>query len=214
MNKAIITVNDESPRYRQRFSAGHELGHWLSDRGKNVFSCSENLLSTEWTNSNREQRANRYAANLLLPDFMFVPRARNQPITFYTVERLADEFQTSLTATAIRLVEYGSYPAMLVCNDKRELRWFVRGIAVPESLWPKKSLSYDSMAIEVLHEKGKRPGPTDVPAGAWFDHPESYRYVIREDSRKITTDLVITLLWWKNEGQILDLLDEEEERES
>jgi hypothetical protein len=87
----------------------------------------------------------------------------------------------------------------------------VRGPAVPEVLWPKQSVSFDSAAIEVLNEKGKRPGPVDVAAGAWFDHPEAYRYVLREDSRKISSDLVITLLWWKDERQILDLQDEEED---
>ena len=33
-DRAIITVDSNSPRERQRFSAGHELGHWMFDRGK------------------------------------------------------------------------------------------------------------------------------------------------------------------------------------
>jgi Zn-dependent peptidase ImmA (M78 family) len=31
-DKAIITVNRNSHRGRRRFSAGHELGHWMNDR--------------------------------------------------------------------------------------------------------------------------------------------------------------------------------------
>lgn len=37
-DRAIITVNANSPRPRQRFSAGHELGHWMRDRRKLAFS--------------------------------------------------------------------------------------------------------------------------------------------------------------------------------
>jgi len=32
--RAIITVNISSQRPRQRFSAAHELGHWMLDRNK------------------------------------------------------------------------------------------------------------------------------------------------------------------------------------
>lgn len=30
-NRAIITIDEDTPRPRQRFSAGHELGHWMRD---------------------------------------------------------------------------------------------------------------------------------------------------------------------------------------
>jgi hypothetical protein len=39
-DKAIITVNSKSIPGRQRFSAGHELGHWMKDRGESAFGCS------------------------------------------------------------------------------------------------------------------------------------------------------------------------------
>lgn len=32
--RAIITIDSNSRVERQRFSAGHELGHWMLDRGK------------------------------------------------------------------------------------------------------------------------------------------------------------------------------------
>ena len=62
---------------------------------------------------NPERRANRYAADLLLPVFMFEPRSKNRDITFETVRDLAREFQVGLTATAIRLVEFGSFRRLL-----------------------------------------------------------------------------------------------------
>ena len=41
--KAIITINNDTDPKRQRFSLGHELGHWVNDRGKNLtYRCDLN----------------------------------------------------------------------------------------------------------------------------------------------------------------------------
>src|SRR5260221_11080213 len=70
-DRAIIPVNSRSPLGRRRFSAGHELGHWLRDRGKVGFACTEQTMNAEWTSINPERGANDYAANLLMPADMF-----------------------------------------------------------------------------------------------------------------------------------------------
>jgi len=70
-DRAIITVNSESPTGRKRFSAGHELGHWMRDRGKVGFSCTEQVMVGEWGLVTTERAANEYAADLLLPAEMF-----------------------------------------------------------------------------------------------------------------------------------------------
>src|SRR5215813_11483377 len=103
-DKAIISVSKAMKRARQRFSVGHELGHWMRDHGTIGFSCSHKDFLTEWSSDNPERRANRYAADLLLPESMFRPLSRNRDITLATAQTLADRFQTSLVATAIRLV--------------------------------------------------------------------------------------------------------------
>src|SRR2546427_1959685 len=74
--RAIITVNGAAPRARQRFSGAHELGHWMCDRGKIAFACTDRSFTREWLDDNPERRANQYAAELLLPQKMFSPRAK------------------------------------------------------------------------------------------------------------------------------------------
>ena len=110
----------------------------MRDAGTIGLGCNpEALIGSGEVNA--ETRANRYASDLLLPKFMFEPRAMECPITFETASSLADVFQTSLTATSIRLIDYGSYPAMLVCSDVQRVRWFWRGAGVPRSLWPQSA---------------------------------------------------------------------------
>lgn len=208
-NRAIITVNASAPVERQRFSAGHELGHWMRDRGKISFSCTATAFAAEWSNENPERRANRYAAELLLPDFMFVPRAKNLEITFVSVRSLAKVFKTSLVATAIRLVELGSFPAMIVCSEPGRRKWFVRGPDVPEVLWPRDEPGRDSVAYDLLRGALQQEAPVDIYADQWISHPNSRQYSLQEDSIRLgTTELVLSLLWWKNEQQLLEI-DEE-----
>ena len=95
-DRAIITVDSRATRGRQRFSAGHVLGHWMRDRGKVAFSCEANKFIEAWDADGPEQRANRYAADLLLPKGIFTAHARGQPPTFSSATALAAKFETSL----------------------------------------------------------------------------------------------------------------------
>lgn len=207
-NRAIITVNKYSLIERQRFSAGHELGHWMRDRNKISFSCEELKLNKEWSQENPEFRANRYAKELLLPELMFAPRAKNKEITFATVRELAKIFNTSLTATAFRLVELGSSPAMLVCCEPGRRCWFFRGGDVPRKLWLRDYPKKDTLAYDLLKGSENVQSPCDVYSDSWFSNPNAHRYGVREDSIKLSSNIVLTLLWWKDERQLLDLEDD------
>jgi IrrE N-terminal-like domain len=201
-DQAIITVNNSSPRERQRFSGAHELGHWMHDRGKVAFACTDHAFAAEWSHDNPERRANRYAADLLLPRPMFSQYARRREMTFATVRDLATRFCTSLTATTIRLVELGSFPAMVVCSELGHRRWFIRGPDIPETLWPRNEVGLQTIARDLAQGAGAAEGPVDVYADGWIDHPDAHRYTVREDSVGITTRLVLSLLWWKDERQL------------
>lgn len=210
--RARIVVNAFSSRQRQRFSAGHELGHWMHDRGKVAFSCEDLIFETEWSDHNPEVRANQYASDLLLPTTMFKPLARNRAMTFETVTDLAITFQTSLTATAFRLVEHGSFPAMLVCNAVGKRKWFLRGPDVPEVLWPRDVPGKDTVAHDVLSGSQTEGGSLDVYADQWVTRQGADAYAVHEDSIRISNGLVLSLLWWKNERQLIEIEAEEERR--
>lgn len=209
-DRAIITINSASPTGRKRFSAGHELGHWMRDRGKVGFSCTEQVMIAEWTAVNAERGANDYAADLLMPPEMFQKASRNMPITFDSVRELADLFKTSLTATAIRLVRLGSFPAMLVCLERSKRKWFIRGDEVPSTVWPLESPKPATVASDVLRGISNTSKATPIQADGWIEHPRSKWYEIIEHSISISPTLILTLLWWKDEKQLLDLSEDED----
>jgi hypothetical protein len=208
--RAIITVNVNSGRGRQRFSGGHELGHWMCDRGQVAFKCDYANYVRGWWAANPETRANRFASDLLLPLPMFQPRARSLPVTFASVRKLADLFEMSLTSTAIRLVEHGGLPSMLVCNGPQKREWFVASPEVKGRLWPLPRPTEGSLALALLNGANEQSGPTDVRCDHWINHPRADQYWIKEDSLRLKEGSVVSLLWWDDEKQLIDLDDYED----
>jgi Zn-dependent peptidase ImmA (M78 family) len=208
---AIITIDVNSSAERRRFSGGHELGHWMRDRGTASFRCDEQVFVREWSVDNPEKRANRFASDLLLPAKMFRPLSEGLPMTFASVQQLADVFKMSLSATAIRLVEYGSYPAMLVCNSAVGREWYVASSTIEKRLWPVDRLDQVTQAAALLNRRAQATGPQDVRADHWIKNFRADRYWIKEDSILWTNQSVLSLIWWEDESQLIDLDNFEEE---
>ena len=207
-DRAIITVNRSPSRGRERFSAAHELAHWLRDAGEVALMCNPESAFGDPAKS-RERRANEYAADLLLPSGMFTQCAGEEPMTLQTAAALAEVFTTSLTATAIRLVEFGSYPAMVIVSDAERIRWFRRGPDVPDSLWPEVP-SERTFAHDIARGATDR-GRGDVYVGEWLSGAME-RHVVHEDSRRLTEGLLISMLWWMDETPLQDIVERDEER--
>lgn len=206
--RAIISVDPATSRGRQRFSIAHELGHWMLHRGKVAYACKEDDFSSPWERrQDSESRANQFAAELLMPRFIFKSAAENREMTFRTVAELAELFQTSMTATALRLVQLGSFPAMVICYGREGRRWFARGFDIPDTIWPHKELSHDTAAFELLFGNIRQARPLPSQASKWFSHRNSFRCSVVEDSIKVAEDCVLTLVWWKDKTQLSELAD-------
>jgi Zn-dependent peptidase ImmA (M78 family) len=214
-HSAIITIDSNSPRGRQRFSAGHELGHWMYDRGKASLSCNEQRFVKDWSKNNPESRANSYASDLLLPVNIFKPMtATLKSIDLTVAAELATRFQMSLTATAIRLVEHGPLPSMLVCYSASGREWFVRNPDVSKSLWPMTKPNRESYAYDLLNGSEESSAEGDVSASAWFEHELAERYPIHEHSIRAAFGDVLSLIWWKDERMLIAIDDYEERQDA
>jgi Zn-dependent peptidase ImmA (M78 family) len=191
-DNAIITINARSSSQRQRFSIGHELGHWEHHRGQQLVCRLEGRQSTLAS----ERLADSYAADLLMPTYLFRPLALQQSmLNFKAVSTLAETFKTSHTATAIRLIESDHSPALLVCHGAQKRKWFVKAPSVPEHWMPKALLDANSSAMEVLY--GMREGdlmPRKIKAEAWFDCWETRGYDIYEQTIRVGDGEVLTIL--------------------
>lgn len=196
---AIITVNQASTHGRKRYSIGHEIGHWIYDQGKGLYLCETKDLNVPWNSRLRtspaEKRANRFAAELLMPREWFREAARDMDITFNTVEALREDFQTSRTSTAIRLVEVGSYLAMLVMFDRKGHRkWYCTSGDFPERMYPCMNIPHDSRAWQDIVNAGQlRSEAIEVDGDLWIDHPRAFEVTVLEQAIRVGENILVMI---------------------
>jgi len=209
-DKAVISIDNRVIDRRKRFSIGHELGHWHHHRGKSFACRTEDIGNYAGINavSEAEKVADKYSANLLLPVYIFTGIAREytQP-TFDTIFSIADVFDVSKTCTAIRYVEHGHFPCMLVCYTQAGRKWFRRNKDVPRKLFPHDQLDHESEAFEVLYGAKGKTKRVMSPGDAWFNWRMADRFEVWEETVQLIEGETLTLLTWKNEK----MLDEAQE---
>ncbi len=191
-NRAVITVNSQATSARRRFSAAHELGHWHYDRGRSLICLSDDINNPKKSFPDPERIADGYAADLLMPEYLFEPMALEiGKVSFQAVETLRTEFQTSITATALRLIEYGPEPAILLCHTVRNRKWFYRSHYIPDRWFPRNDLDPTRYAMDEAECSDRIPISADI----WFDRRGAENYEIYEESRYIPgNDEILTLL--------------------
>jgi hypothetical protein len=195
-DRSIITINSLDKADRQRFSIGHELGHWMHDRGSIGLSCTAATLQRDWNGDNKEARANRFSAGLLMPKSMFQPRIGSRRLDFRIIDKLHKEFDTSITATAIRAVELTETAAMLVFSAKEVRRKFKRSAIVPFDVCPLWDLHQEAFAFDILF--GAAPSMYDarkIAADKWLKHPAARRFDIYEHTLKVREGVISLLSW-------------------
>lgn len=111
LGQAIITVKQDSSARRKRFSIAHELGHWRFHRVKTLVCRVDEYRPRDAQSP--EKVADGYAADLLIPHYLFALRAAAlDRIAFDSIGGLGQAFKTSLTATAIYPVDRNTPCAM------------------------------------------------------------------------------------------------------
>ena len=97
----VILVDRSEPNVRQRFTAAHELGHYVLHRDSVGDRLEDNyLLRSEGMSNRQEVEANKFAAALLMP-MELIHKKMSEGVT--SVGDLARTFAVSQIAMSIRL---------------------------------------------------------------------------------------------------------------
>ncbi|WP_181418588.1 ImmA/IrrE family metallo-endopeptidase [Pseudoroseicyclus aestuarii] len=107
----VITVNSEESPQRRRFTAAHELAHYLLHRdllkhghADRLFGAGARHNATEPFTSGHEVQANKYAADILMPKAAIDRVWQREADNFAEVAR---KFGVSMKAMKIRLNNLG-----------------------------------------------------------------------------------------------------------
>ena len=198
--EAAITVNVHSSHERQRYSLAHELGHWHHHRGQKLFCRGDEQSTWHKGKTDPERTADAYAADLLMPSYLFVPRAETvRRVEIETMRPLAKEFETSLTATVIRFVERGPFPAAVVWYDKdgafgwKRLNHRLMGGNV--RLPPR--VHHDAKAFELLYGTCQASRGSAIRADTWLMEGRFSTHRLIESCVSVL-DGVLVLLWFSD----------------
>lgn len=212
-DRAVITVSSHVTRpQRRRFSVAHELGHLEMHRRKAplILCVDDDLGAWQFGElaKDLEVQANQFAASLLLPDRLIAPRITNAEPSIEHIVKLAEEFDTSLTATAIRYSQLTAEPVFVAFSQGGLVKWF----------WPSRffqelkeelqiyietqvRLSPESLAARVFSKGSSRAEAKQVPASAWLasDQLKPDASVLEQCIPMPRYSAVLSLLWVNEE---------------
>ena len=204
-DRGVIRVRQDIPELgRRRFVIAHELGHLLLDHGSDVLKLCAEEDFLEWSRVQQavENEANEFAAELLMPEEFFRPHCQTGDPSLKLIRRLADEFRTSLTATAIRYVEFSPDSCALLISRNGQIRWNRCSTTFPYWHLRRGDLHHDSYALDCAEGKPVPDRMSQVGATGWLPGLERHtERTVWEQSRVISRQLgvVLSLLWLPEE---------------
>ena len=176
---AIIYNNKIREGGRKNFTLGHELGHFFLHKDRKELQCSMADLTDSGTNRahpmNIEQEANRFAASLLMPSDDFRRSSRGHVSSVLLLSQLAERYQTSLTATAYRMVELANHPlALVIVKEGRVRSWRPNDHMKQTGFWLNKG--------SLVSDTEKSMENVLVDAGTWLDEARAPSWSLKQSS--------------------------------
>jgi hypothetical protein len=198
-NRAIATISPSGNRGRDRFSIGHELGHWSMHRGQSFYCRAENFGHYSQADRLKEKQADEFSSRLLIPTSLLRPMIGNlRVLSFSDLMGFASGFATSEAAMAFRVTLLDHFPVILCCYSAERREWSLPAPAVPSRWKLKEKLDADTLAYDFVRG-GNAAGSGKQSAEAWFENSDADRYEIGEECIPYRSGQVLVLLYLSDE---------------
>jgi len=182
---------------RRRFVVAHELGHLELHKSENQIALCEEAKISEVYDSGTERESNSFATELLMPKALWSNRVDVKKPSLEIVSTLADEFEVSFTAAAIRFAKLCPERCCVVVSRAGVIEWFASG---PDfGHWISRGAKLDpySLAFDYFAKGRVGSQPEAVSASAWLDPTKVGRDddLIEESRPMPSLNAVLSLLW-------------------
>lgn len=196
--KWTIVINSNERLERQRFTICHEIAHIHLNLPTNHEGNSDSGFYTK--RPQNEVFCDIFAAEALLPSDLFRPRVDEAEISFSSVDRLADEFTASLTATGSRFAFLNRAFCAFVLAERRFVRYAARSPSLKEiKAWipngykvPPSSLA--ALGKDLLSTDHRAVDPTE-----WFEDWNRGGTLFEEARYLPQWDQTLSLLWFEED---------------
>ena len=180
---------------RLNFTFFHELTHHLVFEDTPLYVYLEDVVQVDaQIEYEKELLCNVGAAEFLLPRSDFAEKCRHSTPSLNTIAALANEFNSSLTATAVQYAKTTSEPVAILYFEGRHASWVAQSGAMQRlDLALSKGLEMPMRAAAARANREHRQGVRQIQARVWFGES---RATIEEHSWFLSNqEAVLTLLW-------------------
>ncbi len=197
---AVISVRKSIPEQgKKRFVVAHELGHIMlhpTIRQADRFQDGE-VDRLSYRQSGEEREANYFAAELLMPQDLFVPAMRPVDPSFDEIHRLSACFGTTLSAAAIQFVRYSKEPCAFIITKGLGRPWCFTPEGFDFWIEDRDKVHGHSVTAHAFSRRACLERAQDVPAGIWFrGYSDTGKDYITEEALVLgNTGIAYTLLW-------------------
>lgn len=213
--QGFIFFNSHSPESRQRFTIGHELGHWMipSHLTGDTLSCTKKQTSSftaTGKNIPKEVRieieANHFSAQILMPSYEFKNDINKVEPNLNHIFMISKKYNVSMAACCIRFKELSDFTCAIIHHHNFVIKKILKTRRFPSldrnfkdgGFISPKSLSSQSLITTVE--------PTLVDWKTWLQSQNSDRTELYEQIFHQNDGYRITLLYLDDSKE----LDEED----
>ncbi|MGI8544126.1 MAG: ImmA/IrrE family metallo-endopeptidase [Aridibacter sp.] len=183
---------------RKNFTIAHEIGHFiLPGHGTSECFCTAVDINSWQTHiaQTHELAANQFASELLLPTRQINEILQKKSLTLSLIIDLSIQFDTSLTATAIKCIEITNEPCALVWSVNRKVKWASRSENFSYFVTSDGQLGDDSIAGRLFQNHVEKHLEGEISIDVWANNSSDKDATIWEDSLYMPNyDAVLTIL--------------------
>jgi Zn-dependent peptidase ImmA (M78 family) len=199
--RRVIFVNGGHSPERQRFTILHEVGHIVLGvvSSHSIKTKTRDLVSYR-KKPKEEIICDVFAAEMLLPEPFFRKDVANATVAFDSIEKLAVNYEASLTSTGSRFAVLNEEPCAFILAEDKKVRYVSYSRAMRDrKSWISVGLPIPQGTLTAGKLKGARDeGPAEIEAYRWLETEKSDGRYLFEDVRLLEQwNQSLTLIWFE-----------------
>lgn len=184
-----ILVNQSNSSRRQRFTIGHELGHYLNPwhTGEDgQFMCKSKDMVATGSSTNNKQRmeieANQFSAELLMPaKFMRNDVKRLSSPDVDHIVSLANNYDVSKESMGRRYIDFQEEPCTIIFSYNGIVSYTLKNQYFPRlSVWAKDLIPNDSITKKYNGHTGSSSDWVECACDTWLSDSNKYASVYEQ----------------------------------
>ena len=179
--EGVILINNSKEagtKERQRFTLGHEIGHFMIPRHGYKMSCSISDMNTANKDKKIEIEANDFASKILMPDQLFCKGSLFDNPSIENIKKLAVIYGVSFAACADKYITNHHEPLAMIFYENKKFRYLKKSKDFPFyfSFECKKGarLPLDSLANNLNDFSGENISLDYADASVWISKTNGF----------------------------------------